>query len=170
MPHLRAETKHAILLEYTPRSPSHSFVALAQRHGIAGGAKVLQRWHARWDGTAASLQEGKSSGRARALSGAEVSRHVRAPILAANRAHRAIHYTELLPRVQAATGKQLSLRSLQRYGEKELEARDKRTKKRTADESECSAARERAAATLCDELWTHCCWQCRLACVSRSLA
>ena len=140
MPHLNAEAKHAILLEYTPRSPAHSFVALAQRHSIAGGAKVLQRWHAQWDGTATSLKEGKSSGRPRLLSRAQVSRHVRAPILAANRAHRAIHYSELLPKVRQKTGVEVSLRSLQRYGKEELGARNKHSKKRTADESECTAS------------------------------
>ena len=139
MPHLNAETKHAILLEYTPRSATHSFVALAQRHGIAGGAKVLQRWHARWDATAASMKEGKSSGRPRVLNRAQVSRHVRAPILAANRAHRAIHYSELLPTVRQKTGTEVSLRSLQRYGKEELGAKQKHTKKRTAAESKSTA-------------------------------
>ena len=108
MPHLSAEAKHPILLEYTPRSPTHSLAALARRHAIQGGDRALRNWLHRWDGTAASLAEGKSSGRPRVLSRAQVSRHVRAPILAANRAHRAISYTDLLPEVQRKTGKQLS--------------------------------------------------------------
>jgi hypothetical protein len=64
---------------------------------------------------------------------------VRAPILAANRAHRAVHYTQLLPRIQAATGKQLSIQTLRRYGKEELGGRNKQSKKRTADESECDS-------------------------------
>ena len=109
---------------------------------------MLQRWHAQWDGTAASLKEGKSSGRPRVLNRAQVSRHVRAPILAANRAHRAIHYSELLPTVRQKTGAEVSLRSLQRYGKEELGARDKHSKKRTADESECIAASDSREAWL----------------------
>jgi hypothetical protein len=76
---------------------------------------------------------------------------VRAPILAANRAHRAIHYTELLPAVRQKTGTEVSLRSLQRYGKEEHGAKQKRGKKRTAEESECTAARERVQACLLAE-------------------
>lgn len=65
---------------------------------------------------------------------------MRAPILAANRAHRAVHYTELLPAVRQKTGTDVSLRSLQRYGKEELGAKQKRGVKRTADESEYTAA------------------------------
>lgn len=140
MPHLNAEAKHHILLEYAPRDAARSFAALAARHAVKGGWQLLQRWYQRWDGTPASLQERVRSGRPRLLSRAQVSRHVRAPILAANRAHRAINYAELLPRVRAATGSSLSLRSLQRYGKAELGAQQKRTKKRTAAESEYAAA------------------------------
>lgn len=86
---------------------------------------MLRGWLQRWDGSAASLERKQGSGRARVLSAAQVSRHVRAPLLAANRAHRAIHYTDLLPSVRQKTGKQLSLRSLQRYGKEELGAKQK---------------------------------------------
>jgi hypothetical protein len=169
MPHFSPETKHAILLEYTPRSPTHGWEALARRHAIQGGGRTLRNWHRRWDGTAASLQDKQRSGRPPALSRAQVSRHVRAPILAANRAHRAVHYTELLPEVRQKTGTEVSLRSLQRYGKKELGARDKHSKKRTSDESEYNSTVERRDASLCVELWTDSELQCLLTCVSRSL-
>jgi hypothetical protein len=101
MPHVSTETKHAILLEYAPHAPSRTFAALAARHSVKGGWRVLQRWHQQWDGTARSLQRKAGSGKQRLLSRAQISRHVRAPILAANRSHRAISYTQLLPAVQA---------------------------------------------------------------------
>ena len=148
MPHLSAEARHHILLEYSPRSSTHSFAALARRHAVTGGARVVRRWHQRWDGTSASLQRKAGSGKAPVLSRAQISRHIRAPILGANRAHSAISYTELLPRVQAATGSQISLRSLQRYGKEELGAKQKPCQKRTADESECNSARESEHACL----------------------
>ena len=48
--------------------------------------------------------------------------------------------TSLLPKVQTATGTEVSLRTLQRYGEEELHAKDKHSKKRTAQERECNCA------------------------------
>ena len=148
MPHLSAEAKHHILLEYAPHDTTRSLAALAARHAVRGGADVVRRWLRRWDGTPASLQEQRRSGRPRVLSSAQVSQHVRAPILAANRAHRAIHYTDLLPSVRQKTGKELSLRSLQRYGKEELGAKQRRGKKRTSEECECAAACERRGSLL----------------------
>jgi hypothetical protein len=76
------------------------------------------------------------SGRPRTLSRQQVIRHVRPRLLAANRRGEAVHYPSLLPPVQAATDSDLSLRTLQRYGKEELGAKQKRSKKRTADERE----------------------------------
>lgn len=169
MPHLSTEAKHHILLEYSPHDATRSFAALARRHAVKGGHETSHRWWLRWDGTPASLERKQGSGKARVLSRAEVSRHVRAPILAANRAHRAIHYTELLPAVRQKTGTEVSLRSLQRYGKEELGARDKQSKKRTAEESECNSTRERRDASLPVEWRPDSELQCLLACVTRSL-
>ena len=71
------------------------------------------------------------------MSKSEVSRHIRAPILAANRSHRAIHYPQVHQSFEQRTGKRISLRTLQRYGKVELGIKQKHTKKRTADESKC---------------------------------
>ena len=138
MSQLSAETKHHILLEYSPRSTDHSFAALAARHSIGGGADVVRHWHIRWDGTAASLERREGSGRPRTLRSRQVQQHVRAPIQRANRAHKAVHYTDLLAKVRQRTGTEVSLQTLRRYGKKELGAKQKHTRKRTADESECT--------------------------------
>ena len=149
MSHLSAEAKHHILLEYAPHDTTRSFVALARRHTISGGARTVQRWHERWDGTPASLKRKAGTGKAPLLSRAEVSRHVRAPILAANRAHRAISYPDLLSEVQRKTGKQIALRTLRDYGKQQLGASQRRTKKRSADESEhTQQSRDRCARLL----------------------
>jgi hypothetical protein len=150
--HRSADTKHAILLEYSPHDSTRSFAALAARHSIAGGSSTIVRWHQRWNRTPQSLQRKHGSGKARTLTAAEVSRHVRAPILAANRSHRAIHYTDLLPEVRRKTGKQLSLRSLQQYGKEQLAVKQRHTRKRTADESKCTRTRNGCTALLCAEL------------------
>lgn len=132
------EQKHSILLEYTFQSRTHSFAALAARHGVAGGEQTVRRWHKQWDGTPQSLEHKKGAGRPRVLSRREVQQHVRTPILRANRAHRAVHYSKLLPSVLQKTGKELSARTLRRYGKEELGAKLRKGKKRTADESECT--------------------------------
>lgn len=136
MKHLSPPHKHSILLEYQPYSHAHSFAALAARHGIAGGARVVQRWHSVWDGTAASLAEKRKSGRPRILSTREVHRYVAPPIRAKNRSARRVHYPDIQPTVEEKSGKQMSPRTLRRYGEEALGARQTHGKKRTAEESE----------------------------------
>src|SRR5665648_32562 len=74
------EQKHEILLEYSPRSTTHSLVALAQGHAVKGGRRTIENWLARWDGSAASLQRKQVSGRPRSLTPEEVQRHITAPI------------------------------------------------------------------------------------------
>jgi transposase len=154
MPHLSAEAKHHILLEYSPRSATHSFAALAARHGVGGGGRTVQRWYSRWDRTPESLQEGKRTGRPHALSRAQASRHVRAPILAANRAHRAVRYTDLTQSVRAKTGASVSVRTLRRYGQ-EMGATKKRGTKRTAEEREYMEPHRRVGARMCALSTTH---------------
>ena len=148
MSHLSADTKHHILLEYKPGVRGCGFKALAARHSIKGGRKALSEWHARWDGTPRSLEERAKSGRPRVLSSAEVRRHVAAPIRNANRAARQVTYPQLLPQVQTATGTDVSLPTLKRYGKEELHATVKRGKKRTAYESKRMATTLPAAALL----------------------
>jgi hypothetical protein len=90
------EQKHEILTHLRSRSSTQSVDSIAALHGVKGGRRTLNLWLSRWDGTPQSLQHDKGAGRPHILSRAQVSRHVRAPILAANRAHRAIHYSSLL--------------------------------------------------------------------------
>jgi hypothetical protein len=134
MSQFTAHEKHIILSEYRPRSPTHSFAALAARHGIVGGKRTVQRWHQRWKKNPVSLEHRKGAGRPRVLSKLQVTRHVVPPIRNANRAARAIRYPQLLPRVQAATGTDVSLSTLKRYAKEEKGAKMTRGKKRTADE------------------------------------
>lgn len=128
--------KHTILTHYRADDRAASFRALSRRFAVKGGASTIQQWHARWDGTPQSLETKHRSGRPRVLSSREVQQHVRAPILRANRAHKAVHYPALLQSVRTKTGKQIALRTLQDYGKKELGVKQRRGKKRTAEESE----------------------------------
>lgn len=136
MKHLTPQHKHSILLEYQPRSHDHSFAALAARHGIEGGGKIIQRWHQQWDGSAASLEEKHSTGRPRILSTQQVQQYVAPMIRAKNRRAERVHYTDLHSSVEATSGKQMSIQTLRRYGHDDLGAHKKHGKKRTADESQ----------------------------------
>jgi transposase len=145
MSQLSADVKHTILLEYAAHEASRSFSALARRHGVKGGGRTVQRWHSRWNRTPDSLKHAPVPGRPRILTRAETSRHVRAPILAANRAHRAVSYTQLLPDVRRKTRKSIALRTLQQIGQEQLGIKSQHTSKRTAQEGEsthtCGGAR-----------------------------
>lgn len=136
------EQKHSILLEYEARRAGGSFAALAARHGVAGGARTVQRWHARWDHTPLSLQHSPMSGRPRKLSRAQVVQHVRPPLLRANRAFRKIRYPKVAEAAREATGVEVSLRTVQRYGKEECQGKKGRGKKRTAAERQYSSTRE----------------------------
>lgn len=136
MKHLTPQHKHSILLEYQLRSHDHSFAALAARHGIEGGSKIIQRWHEQWNGSAASLEEKHRTGRPRILSTQQVQQYIAPMIRAKNRTAKRVHYSDIHSSVEAATNTQMSLRTLQHYGKEELAAHKKRGKKRTADESQ----------------------------------
>ncbi|HVW99743.1 MAG TPA: helix-turn-helix domain-containing protein [Candidatus Babeliaceae bacterium] len=132
MSHFTPEFKHDILTQYLPHSHDNSFGALAHRYNIKGGKRTIQRWYARWDGTPSSLEQRAGAGRPRLLSSAQIRDTIALPIRNRNRAHRAIHYTELLPTVRERTGTTVSLPTIQRYGKEIVRARDKSTRSRTA--------------------------------------
>lgn len=148
MKHFNAVTKHHILLEYTPHDKNRSFSALALRHSIPGGKKVVRDWYRRWNGTELSLHRKKGSGKQCLLSRAQIARHIGTPIRAANRSHRAIHYSDLLDAVRAKTRKQISIQTIRRYGKEILHGKNKHTDKRT--KQECKRMRHKL-----EEL--HCC-------------
>ena len=137
MSHLTPDFKHDILKQYLPHSRDNSFAALARRYNIKGGKGTIQRWYARWNGSPGSLEQRAGAGRPRLLSAAQIRDTIALPIRNRNRAHRAIHYTELLPTVRERTGTTVSLPTIQRYGKEIVRARDRSTRSRTAGESKC---------------------------------
>jgi hypothetical protein len=154
MPQLSAETKHAILLHARSRGADQSLDDVAAVHGVAGGRRTLAKWRRKWDGTPRSLQRKAGSGKQRILSKAQVSRHVRAPLLAANRAHRPVHYTTLLPTVRQKTRTQVSLRTVQRLGKQELGAK--------VEAHQEGAQQPRVRAHARGKACVHCGWCCVL--------
>lgn len=148
MKHITAQQKHDILVHIRDRRGGEQPEEIAARHGVAAGRSTVYSWLQQWDGTPRSLERKAGSGKPRILSAAEVYRHVRAPLLAANRTARPVHYSTLLSSVCQKTGKQVSIQTLRRYGEQELGAKHKRGKKRTAGEREYIHTLQVAAALL----------------------
>ena len=95
MPHLSAEAKHHILLEYDPYNRYRSFAALARKHNVAGGRETVERWFHRWDRTPSSLEECPRTGRPRVLSVDDVHELVAPIIRRANRENRVIDYAQV---------------------------------------------------------------------------
>jgi transposase len=136
--HLSAAAKHLILTAHSTRQPTPSFRSLAYEFSIAGGHQTIANWYNQWNGTIESLKEGKKSGRPRILSKSEVTRHIQQPVKRKNHAHQPIHYTELLPRIIANSGKKPSIQTIRRYGRQEAGIKQKRTHAVTVDECTCS--------------------------------
>jgi hypothetical protein len=132
-----AQQKHDILIHCGLRRAYESEVNVAALHGVIASRETIWRWKKKWNGTAQSLERKEGTGNTYILTPSEVSRHIRAPILAANRAHRAIHYTDMWQQVKSKTGKRISLRTLQQYGKETLGIKEKTARKRTQAECEC---------------------------------
>jgi hypothetical protein len=149
MKQLTAQQKHDILVHIRERREGQRPADIAALHGVTIGRTTLWEWQQQWDSTPQSLEHKRGGGRPRALSKAQVTRHVAAPIRNSNRAGRAVRYTALLPQVQAATGSELSVRTMQRYGKEEAGGHKARGKKRTADESESSRTSVACSCCMC---------------------
>ena len=136
MSHTSAQQKHDILVHCESRRGGETEVEVADLHGVVVNRKTLYRWRSRWNRTPQSLERREGSGATPILTSLEISGHIRAPILAANRSHRAIHYTDLLKKIQEKTGKSISIRTIRRIGQQQLRIQQKHTQKRTRQECE----------------------------------
>ena len=139
MPQLTAIAKHHILIHCQSRGRGETDVSIARRHGVVVSSQTIRNWRSRWDGTPQSLERADTAGRPHILTQSQIQRYISAPILAANREHRAINYSTLLRQIREKTGKSISLRTLQRIGKKELGIRWKHTQIRT--KQECKSIR-----------------------------
>lgn len=135
MHQLTSNLKHHILTLYQPRNRNRSFQSLAHQYNIKGGKQVIQKWYKQWNGTPQSLERKKGSGRPKLLTSTEVREYIKRPIRNKNRSCIPVHYPQLLSSIHEKTGKQISIQTLRRIGKQQLGVKQKRTKKRTADES-----------------------------------
>jgi hypothetical protein len=108
--------------------------SLSQQYNIKGGSKTMSRWLQQWDGSPESLERREGSGRHTILTPQEVKDTIQLPIRNKNRSFKLVHYTDLLPSVTQKTGKEISVETIRRIGREQLGVKQKRTKKRTAQE------------------------------------
>lgn len=133
---LTPQLKHHILSQYQPYSRENGFAALASRYNIKGGESTVRKWHQRWNGDAASLEQRVIPGRPPLLSRAQVNNLIRTPIRNKNRSHTPVHYTQLHQSVKEKSGVDISLRTLQNYGSRDLGATQSHTLKTTEEQCE----------------------------------
>src|SRR5271156_3480575 len=138
MPHLSAEAKHHILLEYDPYNRYRSFTALAHKHNVAGGRETVERWFHRWDRIPSSLEECPRTGRPRVLSVDDVHELVAPIIRRANQENRVIDYAQVADELKEDTGCEVSSQTLRRYG-RSAGVRGMRTSARSAIERQSIA-------------------------------
>ena len=134
MPQLTPNEKHNILTIYSSNKDKHTFKSLAHQYNIKGGKDVIYRWYRQWDGTPQSLERKKGSGRPTLLTSKQVNDYIRMPIRNKNRSSKPIHYPQLLSTIREKTDINVSLSTIQKIGKNELGVKQKRTKKRTAQE------------------------------------
>jgi transposase-like protein len=126
--------KQHILQQYIPKEYGHGFEALAKQFDVPGGHSTIRRWYIEWNGNEQSLKHKKGAGRPKILTDSQINTHVLNYTRSKNQKHKAIRYRDVMDRVRKFSRKQVSLRTIQRYG-KELEIKKKKTIKRT--EVEC---------------------------------
>jgi len=135
MPQLTPNQKHNILTIYSSENNTHTLASLARQYSLQGGGRLIQNWYKQWNGTPQSLERKKGSGRPFVLTSQQVDKYIRMPIQNKNRSCKPVHYPQLHTSIQQKTGKQMSLRTIQKIGKEKLGVKQKRTKKRTAQES-----------------------------------
>jgi len=133
MTHFTPEVKHSILLEYCAGDNNHGFEALARRHAVRGGRRVVKRWFDRWNGTPQSLQEGHRTSRPRIVNAGKTSAIIKQSVGRANRKHMAIDYVKVADDIRTKTEADVSVRSVRRWG-REMGVQHKRAIARTENE------------------------------------
>jgi len=124
------EYKQRVVEYYYTHRPRPSLAAVARTFHIKGGSKTVCSWiHRR-----AELETRPRQGRPTALSRVEIGRYVKKPIRENNRKHEPNFYSNILSDIHTKIHKNISIRTLQRYGKQRSGIKKKKALRRTADE------------------------------------
>jgi transposase len=131
-----ADTKHNILLQYRPHVRGCGFAALAKKHNVKGGARLVQLWYRGWNRSPESLKKQTTSHKPRILEAVEVKQHIRDYVEEQNQQAEPVGYKEVKEHVDQEIEKEVSMRTIQRYGKRDAMLSYKRTTRKLHIESE----------------------------------
>jgi transposase len=126
--------KQRVVEYYLRNKPNVSFRFVGDLFQIKGGHVTVKRWHDRYDGTMASLEQRYRSGRPSKLNIQQVNDLITKVVRSHNHLARAINYNKIANSIKQKTNMNISLRTVRRYGQKSG-IKPKKTTKRTYTES-----------------------------------
>lgn len=122
-----ADTKHHILRQYKRDVRGCGFRALALKHGVPNGARTLEYWYSKWDGTPASLEKQTTSHKRRRLDPQQVQQNIRGYVETMNKQGDQVIYADVKEHVEEETAQPIAYSTLTRYGYNEAHVSYKRT-------------------------------------------
>jgi transposase-like protein len=122
------EFKQRVLSQYQPGIRGSGIRAVAKQFNIKDH-KVIAHWLKKWDGTSESLNKGTHPNRKWKLT-EENDKYVRDFVLKKNKKHEHVDYKMVSEAVKKGTGKEVSLRTIQRYGQKDYNFSSKQTSRK----------------------------------------
>jgi transposase len=126
--------QHHILSQYQSNQRDKGFHSLARLYNIKGGRHTVKNWYKRWNGTINSLQHKRGAGRPTLLNSTQLKQHILTPIKEKNKNHQGVNYRFIHQNLKLKINKNISLRTIQRYGKEKLNIKNKRTQKHVKQE------------------------------------
>jgi transposase len=123
------EFRQRVAEAYLNREDDVSARAVAERWKVGGGHKLVLRWARQYDGSLASLAKRTHPNRPQILSPHQQGRFIRDPILRRQAEKRAVNYKELATRIRSQTDLSFSDRTVRRYGQRNFNYHERRTKR-----------------------------------------
>lgn len=121
--------KQRVVAYYNSHHRTQSLADVATLFDVKGGKTTVFRWVKRGGDQSQRVR----SGRPRILTTRESNRYIRDKVLYRNRRNEVIKYNEIVDTIREKTDKQVSTRTVQRYGRR-MGIKQKRTVARTAVE------------------------------------
>lgn len=134
MTHFQPHDKHHILTSCELIGIPSTLQILLVERGITITEQSIRNWRRKWDGTAASLERKKGSGRKRLLSRRQVNNLILTPVRNKRRVHHVVHYSDLMRNIRQKFNHPIAERTIRNYGKRDLNIQVKHTNKRTPHE------------------------------------
>lgn len=127
--------KLRVISEYQPGVRGHGFAAVAERFGVEHKS-VVRKWVSQYNGTKESLTKQTRPNNKRKMTLEESEEHINKFVAKKNKAGEAVDYGMVKKEVKEQLDKDVSLRTLQRYGHEDHGLTYKRTTRQLIAEGE----------------------------------